>query len=305
MLSACRTVFHRNRDAVIQLLKSCFTSTLGLGSGSIYNNGGVGALLGNGFVSQIPNGISPVAPGILYLRVYRSIGDITFLIEEIVPILMLSVTDIASSDDVSKKGVKKLKKTKFGTKYGQVSLARSMDRIKHAALVGASLIWMSGGPKSVQYLMIETLPSWFLSAAMLEHDGGESAMVAKLRGYALAYFVFLSAAFAWGIDNSHSPQRRAKIVGLHLNFLGSSLTRNIPLGCRNTSLEAYVSGLVSLMVSLTPSWVQELDENVLKSLNEGLRQMGEHELALRLLETGGIGVMGAAAEMIIQFERRS
>ncbi|TKY62478.1 Mediator of RNA polymerase II transcription subunit 33B [Spatholobus suberectus] len=98
VLSASRTVFHHNRDAVVQLLKSCFTSTLGLGSACIYNNGGVSALLGHGFVSQISDGISPVAPGILHLRVYRSIGDITLLIEEIVPILMLSVTDIASSD---------------------------------------------------------------------------------------------------------------------------------------------------------------------------------------------------------------
>jgi len=39
--------------------------------------------------------------------VYRSIGDITLLIEEIVPILMLSVTDIASSDLMPKRVVRK------------------------------------------------------------------------------------------------------------------------------------------------------------------------------------------------------
>ncbi|KAG4913125.1 hypothetical protein JHK86_053558 [Glycine max] len=38
VLSASSTVFHHNKDAIVQLLKSCFTSTLGLGYGSIYNN---------------------------------------------------------------------------------------------------------------------------------------------------------------------------------------------------------------------------------------------------------------------------
>ncbi|MCI88027.1 mediator of RNA polymerase II transcription subunit, partial [Trifolium medium] len=54
------------------------------------NNGGVGALLGHGLASQVAGGISPVAPGILYLRAYRSIGDIMFLNKEIMSILMLS-----------------------------------------------------------------------------------------------------------------------------------------------------------------------------------------------------------------------
>jgi len=306
VLSASSTVFHHNKDAIAQLLKSCFTSTLGLGYGSIYNNGGVSALLGDGSVSRISNGISPVAPGILYIRVYRSIGDITLLIKEIVPILMLSVTDIASSDLMPKGVVRKPKKTKFGVKYGQVSLARSMARVKHAALLGASLVWISGGQKLIQYLMRETLPSWFLSATMFEQDGGESGvMVAKLKGYALAFFVFLSAAFAWGIDNSYSPKQRAEVVGLHLKFLASTLNRNGAMFSRCTTWKAYVSGLVSLMVGQAPSWVREVDADLLKRLSWGLSQMDEHKLALRLLEIGGIGVMGAAAEMIIGFEHRS
>ncbi|XP_027351065.1 mediator of RNA polymerase II transcription subunit 33B-like [Abrus precatorius] len=304
VLSACRTVFHHNRDAVVQLLKCCFTSTLGHSSSCIYNNGGVSALLGRDFVSQISDGISPVAPGILYLTVYRSIGDITFVVEEIVSILMLSVRDIAGSD-LPKGDVKKLKKTKFGIKYGQVSLARSMARVKNAALLGASLVWISGGTKLVQYLIGETLPSWFLSANMLEQDGGESGVVvAMLRGYALAFFVILSTAFAWGIDNVHSPKRRAKIVGLHLEFLTSALNRDTLLPCHGATWQAYVSGFVSLMVGCAPLWVREVDVDLLKRLSRGLRQLNEHELALRLLEIGGVGVMGAAAEMIIDSQHR-
>ncbi|XP_017418682.1 mediator of RNA polymerase II transcription subunit 33B [Vigna angularis] len=302
VLSASSTVFHHNRDSVVQLLKSCFTSTLGLGSACIYDNGGVGALLGHGLVPQISDGISPVAPGILYLRVYRSIGDIALLIEEIVPILMLSVRDIAS--DLTKGVIRKPKKTKFGIKYGQVSLARSMARVEHAALLGASLVWISGGPKFVQYLISETLPSWFLSASMLEDGGGESGvMVAMLKGYALAFFVFLSIEFSWGIDNSHPPKRLAKVIGLHMEFLESALNRTTSMRCHSATWEAYVSWFVSLMVSRAPSWIQEADEDLLKRLSRGLRCMDEHELALRLLEIGGIRVMGAAAEMIIEFKR--
>jgi len=302
VLSASSTVFHHNRDAVVQLLKSCFTSTLGLGSVCIYNNGGVSALLGHGLVPQISDGISPVAPGILYLRVYRSIGDIALLIEEIVPILMLSVRDIAS--DLPKGVIWKSKKTHFGIKYGQVSLARSLARVEHAALLGASLIWISGGPKLVQYLISETLPSWFLSASMLEQGGGESGvMVPMVKGYALAFFVFLSIAFAWGIDKSHAPKRLAKVIGLHMEFLESALNRTTSMHCDCATWEAYVSWFVSLMVSRAPSWIGEVDEDLLKRLSRGLSRMDQHELALRLLEIGGIRVMGAAAEMIIQFKR--
>ncbi|MED6195437.1 Mediator of RNA polymerase II transcription subunit 33B [Stylosanthes scabra] len=96
--SASRTVFHHSRDAVVQLLKSCFASTLGLGSACLYKNGGVGALLGHGFGSHIYGGMSPVAPGILYLRVHRSIRDVIFLTEEIVSLLMFSVRDIATGE---------------------------------------------------------------------------------------------------------------------------------------------------------------------------------------------------------------
>ena len=308
MFSASGTVFHRNRDAVVQLLRSCFTSTLGLGSTCLHNNGGVGALLGHGHSfgsnSKIFDGISPVAPGVLYLKVYRSIGDIRFLTQEIVSILMQSVRDIASSE-LPNGDAKKLKKTKDGITHGQVSLARSMARVKHAALLGASLVWIAGGVKLVQSFIKETLPSWFLSANILELDGEESgAVVAMLRGYALAYFVMLSGAFAWGIDHSPVSKRRGRVLGLHLEFLASVLDKKIPLRCQHATWRAYVSGFLSLIVSCTPLWVREIDVDILKRLSRGLRRLNEHELALRLLENGGVGVMGAAAEMIVAFEHR-
>lgn len=303
MFSASHTVFHHNSDAVVQLLKACFTSTLGLSSSHIYSHGGVGALLGHGFGSQFSGGISPVAPGILYLRVHRSIRDVMFMTEEIVSLLMLSVRDIASSG-LTKDKVEKLKKTKYGLRYGQVSLAAAMMRVKLAASLGASLVWISGGSGLVQSLIRETLPSWFLSVHVLGQEVGETGgMIAMLGGYALAYFVLLCGTFAWGVDSAMpSSKRRPKILGAHLEFLASALDGKISLGCDCATWQVYVSGFVSLMVGCTPMWVLEVDVDVLKRLSKGLRQWNEEELALALLELGGVGAMGAAAELIIERE---
>ena len=303
VFSASGTVFHHNSDAVVQLIKACFTSTLGLNSSHIYSNGGVGALLGHGFGSHFSGGISPVAPGILYLRVHRSIRDVIFMTEEIVSILILSVRDIASSG-LPKDKVEKLKKTKYGMRYGQVSLAAAMTRVKLAASLGASLVWISGGSSLVQSLIKETLPSWFLSVHGLRQEGGESGgMFAMLGGYALAYFAVLCGTFAWGVDSSSpASHRRPKILGAHLEFLASALDGKISLGCDCATWRAYVSGFVSLMVCCAPMWLLAVNVDVLKRLSKGLRQWNEEELALALLGIGGLGAMGAAAELIIETE---
>ncbi|KAJ7972832.1 Mediator of RNA polymerase II transcription subunit 33A like [Quillaja saponaria] len=303
VFSASGTVFHHNRDAVVQLLKVCFTSTLGLGLVNIHSNGGIGALLGHGFGSHFSGGISPVAPGILYLRVHRSVRDVMFLTEEILSLLVLTVRDIVSSG-LPKAEVEKLKKTKYGMRYGQVSLAVSATRVKQAASLGASLLWISGGPNLVQSLIKETLPSWFLSVHELEQDGGEAGgVVAMLRGYALAYFTVFCGTFTWGVDStstSTSSQRRSKVLGYHLDFLASALDGKISVRCDCSTWRAYVSGFVSLIVDCTPLWVLDIDVDVLKRLSKGLRQWKEEELALALLGISGIGAMGATAELIVQ-----
>ncbi|TYJ45132.1 hypothetical protein E1A91_A02G035100v1 [Gossypium mustelinum] len=299
VFSASRTVFLHNSDAIVQLLKSCFTATLGLNIAPISSNGGVGALLGHGFGSHFCGGLSPVAPGILYLRVYRSIRDIVFITEEVVSLLMHSVREIACSG-LPKQKLDKLKRSKNGMKYGQVSLAAAMTRVKLAASLAASIVWLSGGHGLVQSLIKETLPSWFISVHRSDRDQG-SGLVAMLGGYALAYFTVLCGAFAWGVDSSSSAsKRRPKILGSHMEFLASALDGKISLGCDGATWHAYVSGFVSLMVGCTPNWVLEVDVDVLRRLSKGLRQWHEEELALALLGIGGVGTMGCAAELIIE-----
>ncbi|KAL6971433.1 Mediator of RNA polymerase II transcription subunit 33A [Sarracenia purpurea var. burkii] len=303
IFSASRTVFLHNNDAVVQLLKSCFTAILRQNLAPLSRNGGVSALLGHGFGSHFYGGISPVAPGILYLRVYRSVRDITFLRDEIISLLMICVRETASSSAaISTERLENLKKSKNGMRYGQVSLATAMTRVKLAASLGASLVWLSGGLALVQSLIKETLPSWFLSVHRSEEEDEDgSTVVAMLGGYALAYFAVLCGAFAWGVDTSLSAaKRRPKILGPHLEFLASALDGKISLGCNWATWRAYVSGFLSVMVACTPTWVVELDVEVLKRLSKGLRRWDEEELAFALLKVGGIATMGVAAEFIIE-----
>ncbi|PPE01315.1 hypothetical protein GOBAR_DD01641 [Gossypium barbadense] len=263
VFSASRTVFHHSSDAVVQLLRSCFTSTLGLSPSTIYSNGGVGALIGHGFGSHFSGGMSPVSPGILYLRVHRSVRDIMFMTEEIVSLLMSSVRDIAGSRE-------KPKNTKFGLRYGQVSLGAAMARVKLAASLGASLVWLSG-------------------------------IVAMLGGYALAYFVVLCGTFAWGVDSaSPASKRRPKVLGSHLEFLASAVDGKISLGCDYATWRAYVVRFVSLMVGCTQKWILDVNIDVLKRLSYGLIRWNEEELAMALLGLGSVRATTAAAELIIE-----
>ncbi|KAK9725422.1 hypothetical protein RND81_05G142200 [Saponaria officinalis] len=298
VFSASRTVFLHNHDAVVQLLRSCFTTTLRLYPTSITAVSGVAALLGHGFGSHFHGGISPVAPGILYLRAYRGVRDIMFLAEEIVSLLMTSVREIARAG-ISMQTREKLKKTRLKSRYGQVSLPTALTRVKVAAYLGGTLLWLSGGQGLVQCLFKETLPSWFLSAHRSEVVE-EPEVVSVLRGYALAYFAVLCGTFAWGIDSS--SKRRPPILGQHFDFLASALDGKISLGCDTVIWQAYVSQIISLMVGSTPNWVLEMDRDMLVRLSEGLRQWNENDLALALLGTGGLNTMGAAAKLIIESE---
>ncbi|KAL2486958.1 Mediator of RNA polymerase II transcription subunit 33A [Abeliophyllum distichum] len=268
VFSASRTVFLHSNDAVVQLLKSCFSATLGLNGTCISSNGGVGSLLGHGFGSHFSGGISPVAPGILYLRVYRSIRDIMFLREEIVSLLMQIVKDITFTGFLRER-FEKLKKVKNGMKHGHLSFAAAITKVKLAASLGASFMFLSGGLGLVQSLIKETLPSWFMSIHWSKQEGNSGAMLPLLRG-------------------------------CHLEFVASAVDGKISLGCDPVTWRAYVSGFLSLMVRCMPSWVIEVDVELLKRLSKGLRRWNEEELALALLGVGGVGTMGAAAELIIE-----
>ncbi|XP_071682367.1 mediator of RNA polymerase II transcription subunit 33A isoform X2 [Lolium perenne] len=301
VFSASRTVFHHNNDAVVQLLRSCFTSILGMSSTSLCCCGGVASLLGHGFGSHCSGGLSPVAPGILYLRIFRCIKDCSILAEDILSLLMLSVKDIAGTT-VSRHQSDKLKRTKYVMRHGQISLAAAMTQVKVAASLGATLVWLSGGTTLVQSLFQEILPSWFLSVQDLDQGGSSGGTVYKLGGHALAYFAVYSGMLAWGIDPTSVSRRRERVMRSHLEFLASALDGKISLGCDLSLWRAYVSGFLELVVECAPCLLHEVDLKVLKQLSAGLRQWKEDELAVAVLRRGGPEAMGVAAELILGCE---
>lgn len=299
IFSASGTVFHHNNDAVVQLVRSCFNATLGFSATPLSSNGGVGNLLGHGFGSHFCGGLSSVAPGILYLRIYRCINNTVLLTEEIISLLMNSVKEIAERIFPNER----LKRTKYGVRYGHISLAAAMTQVKVAAALGATFVWLSGGTGLVQALIHEILPSWFLSTHELceEGRGGclQGRVVYNLLGRGLAYFLVFCGMFAWGINSTPVSKRRSRIIEAHMEFLASAFDGKILLGCDWALWKAYVSCLLELMVECAPTWVVEVDLKVLKRLSKGLRQHKEDELALALLHKGGPGAMGAAAELIL------
>lgn len=301
VFSASRTVFHHNNDAVVQLLRSCFTSILGMSSTSLCCCGGVASLLGHGFGSHCSGGLSPVAPGILYLRIFRCIKDCSILAEDILSLLMLSVKDIAETT-VSRHRSDKLKRTKYAMRHGQISLAAAMTQVKVVASLGATLVWLSGGTTLVQSLFQEMLPSWFLSVQDLDQGGASGGTVYKLGGHALAYFAVYSGMFAWGIDPTPVSRRRERVMRSHLEFLASALDGKISLGCDMSLWRAYVSGFLELVVECAPCWLHDVDLKVLKKLSIGLRRWKENELAVAVLRRGGPEAMGVATELILGSE---
>ncbi|KAJ6688861.1 hypothetical protein OIU85_005303 [Salix viminalis] len=127
----------------------------------------------------------------------------------------------------------------------------------------------------VQALFKETLPSWFIAVHRSEQEEGSRGMVAMLGGLCPSiFFQYIAGALAWGVDSSRrqSSKRRPKVLGVHMEFLASC----------------------------TPCWVLEVDADVLKRLSRGLRRWNEKDLALALLQIGGVNTMGEAAELIIE-----
>lgn len=293
--SASRTVFHHNNNAVVQLLRSCFNATLGLSPA--HSSGGVGSLLGHGFGSHFCGGLSPAAPGILYLRIYRCIKDILLLTGEILSLLMSSVKLIAGAG-LPREKLDKLKKAKYRMQYGQPSLVSTMTQIKVAASLGATFAWLSGGSGVVQSLFHEMLPSWFLSVREADR-GGEGGTAAMFEGYALAYFAVLCGMFGWGIGSNSVSKRRPRVLRAHLEFLANAIDGKISLGCGWATWRAYVLGFLGLVVQCAPCWVLDAGVDVLKRLSSGLRHWNEDELAFALLERGGVLAMGAAADMVL------
>ncbi|KAF7144271.1 hypothetical protein RHSIM_Rhsim05G0234500 [Rhododendron simsii] len=301
VVSCSRSVFRQNPEAVAQLLRSCFTSYLGLShllASPLVSQNGVNGLLGS-FISA--PGLCPrVAPGFLFLRSCRTLHHVQYLNHVIVELVANSSRECG----VEWAGTnfpcrRRLKST-------QTSLSVAIARAKEVATLGASLLCIAGGLQLVQELYLETIPTWFLSARRGDHDekkhGDVNAVSRILEGYSMAHLLVLSGAFIWGVGAEPQSQafsrRRLSGVGVHMDFVVGVLEGNVSLGCDPATWKAYVSCLVGLVVSFAPAWIREVRHETLRKLATGLRGWHECELALSLLERGGVAAMGSVVELV-------
>ncbi|KAL0414610.1 UNVERIFIED_CONTAM: Mediator of RNA polymerase II transcription subunitA [Sesamum radiatum] len=120
VFSASRTVFLHSNDAVVQLLRSCFSATLGLNSSCCIKQWWHWSTSWSWIWISFQWWYAPVAPG-SYICESTDQLETSFLREEIVSVLMQTVEDVAWLP--SKQSLEKLKKSKNGMKHGHASLA--------------------------------------------------------------------------------------------------------------------------------------------------------------------------------------
>ncbi|XP_010044349.2 mediator of RNA polymerase II transcription subunit 33A isoform X2 [Eucalyptus grandis] len=290
VVSCSRSVFRQNKEALAQLIRSCFTSFLGPLDDLnrlLTNQPCLNGLLGNK-ISAL--GVPPsIAPGFLFLRSSRFIQDKEYLSDTIIKLVVEYGSKLATRCPET---------SSARLKSGQASLSLASARIKEVGLLGASLLCSAGGLYSAQELLRETIPTWLLTTR--EETHGEGGSVSRMfEGYALAYLVYLTGTFACGIRARAAPwaySRRPQIIGMHMDFLAGVLGGNMSIGCGPVMWKAYVSCLVGLVVSFAPAWVREVKHETLARLARGLWGWHECELALSLLERGGFATMGPLAE---------
>lgn len=288
VLSCSRSVFRENKEAVAQLLRSCFSSFLGSTS-SLSNQSSVNGLLGSSI--SVGDVCPSVAPGFLYLRSCRTIHNVQYVNDVIVGLVGEYGRELAGRWARSESP---------RLKSSQASLSLATARAREVATLGASLLCVTGGLHLVQELFRDTIPTWLISSRE-ERVEKVSAVSRIVEGYAMAYLLVLSGAIVWGVEaklTSWAFSRRAHIVGIHMDFLAGVLEGNISLGCDPATWKAYLSCLVGLMVSFAPAWIQEVKLETLRKLANGLRGWHECELALSLLERGGIAAIGSVAELV-------
>lgn len=293
VISCTRSVFRQNKEAIAQLLGSCFTSFLGslqVSSVFLSNQCSVNGLLG----STIPvcSARPSIAPGFLYLRLCRTIRNVQYVNDVIVGLVTKHAKELASRWESMNSPC---------LRSSQSSLCLAAAKAREVATLGAGLLCVTGGLQLVQELYRQTIPTWLLSAKE-DKLGKASAVSRVVEGYAMAYLLILSGSIVWGVGAKLPSctvfSRRGRIIGIHMDFLAGVLEGNISLGCDPATWKAYVSCLVALMVNFTPAWIKEVKLETLRTLASGLRGWHECELALSLLERGGATAIGSVAELV-------
>ncbi|KAL5197425.1 hypothetical protein ABZP36_000937 [Zizania latifolia] len=294
VLSCLRSPFAGDKDAVAQLIQSCFSSFLrSSSSGSDFTaNRGVSALMGDSITGH---GLQlPMAPGFIYLRTCRTFHDTYFVSEVILKQVIEWADKLANGWSSS---------APPHLKSGRTPLSGAACMAHQVAMLGGGLLCVAGGPLLVQVLYEETLPTLLLSAR--EHGLKNPGPVSStLQGYAMANMLFFCGSLLWGEERTSVMKlsflsRRPRVVGTHMDFIAAVLDGQILLGCDHGTWKAYVSRFVFLVVKFVPSWLRDIKLDTLKKIAAGLRSWNEHDLALSLLERGGPQAISTVVEILL------
>ncbi|KAJ1695238.1 hypothetical protein LUZ63_011936 [Rhynchospora breviuscula] len=293
VLLGARSHFTNDKDAVRQLLSSCFKSFLDAGSmvsNFTTSSNGVVDLLGESVCGRLA-----VRPGILFLNTCHLFRGSPRYFSDMICKLVVEWT-CKLADEWTSGGPKQLK-------FGQMSLAATICAVRRVAILGASLLCMAGRSSLVQYLFEETAPTFLLS--MDEERFKQTSWISSmLVGYAISYLLFFSAAIVWGVQAGTGPDKfrgsdmSPYAIKNHLSFIAKVTEGNIALRCDPALWEAHVSSFVGLIVRLAPSWVPHTKLDALKKISSSLRRWHEQDLSLSLLELGGISAIEDALESL-------
>jgi hypothetical protein len=296
ILSCTRSPFSRDKNATAQLIKSCFTCFLG--SSSPEGSHFVGKRGSNGLFGhiQVEHGPRiPVSPGLLYVYSCRNFHDIHYVSEVVFRVILKWACTLAD-EYVKNNGMA----GRVRSDSGAASLAFALSRVRHSVLLGASMLVITGGPKLVQVLYEETFPTILL----LGEADCKGPMHGILTGYAVAYLLFYSGVFVWGVSDAPPAftwvysSKRAQVFVRHMDFMAKIVEGGLQPKCHPGAWKAFVKCFVALVVRFTPTWVQVLSLETVTKLARGLRRWNESELALALLEQAGPVAMSAVVEAL-------
>ncbi|XP_010538443.1 PREDICTED: mediator of RNA polymerase II transcription subunit 33A-like isoform X2 [Tarenaya hassleriana] len=285
VVACSRSVFRQNKEALSQILRSCFTSFLRYSSNStsmLNKDKSIHGLLGSilGAQGKFPT----LAPGFLYLRSCRTIQNVECVNNMIIGLVVEKAGE-ATVKWMARRG-------------GEKSLWAAAEKAREVGMLGASLMAVTGGLRLVQELYQETVATWMLTWRNREGEGeggeGEEGRVGRImQGYALAYMVVVAGSMVWGVgpkppSYSVSKTRKSRMIGAHMEFMVRVVEGKVSVGCDGAMWKAYVACVVGLIVTRAPAWVQPVRLHTLQKLARSLSAWHDSHLALSLLERAGL-----------------
>ncbi|GJN14042.1 hypothetical protein PR202_gb00817 [Eleusine coracana subsp. coracana] len=295
ILSCSQSPFARENTAVAQLIRSCFSSFLGLADEFPFfiPNKEFTNLLGHSLCRRAPR--LTVSPGFLYARSCQIFPDNNFACEEILKVLIKRARALAK--DCNSDRLARLRSECR-------SLSSASSSVQQMASLAATMLCLAGGVNLIRLLYEQVLPTLLLSAGD-EKLGSAGQVCSIFEGFALAYVLLMSGASVWGVGKT-SPayaliytSKRQRVVDRHLEFMAKVMEGNIVLGCGEATWRAYVLCFVGLLVDFVPTWVSEVKLETLRKMAYGLWKWHEGDLALSLLERGGHKAINLVVESLL------